>query len=261
MKRTAIPVLMISMLLSTVAQAQNVGLPGGQAKLERQYIADLVRSGASVVQSQQGEFTLVSTYENFSVTMPDGTFQDRGVVARVIDKAGNHVAELLVIEPAGIVTWRVYGEDLSEPIEVSGFELERASLENRFSAANPAKALTWAHDMLLGIWQGEHSPDLLTKDALLSSKDTVGCDGLHWLDNSSLRPCCDDHDMCYETNSCTAASWNPFNSSWECTNCNINVVACFGLFYWLHSGIYWEWCWGLSCCDSYSWPCIIIECT
>src|SRR5262249_26862099 len=36
-----------------------------------------------------------------------------------------------------------------------------------------------------------------------------GCDGLHWIDGTILRACCDDHDRCYSRSdpNCTASSW------------------------------------------------------
>jgi hypothetical protein len=57
--------------------------------------------------------------------------------------------------------------------------------------------------------------------------DEPGCDGLHWLDGSLLRPCCDDHDRCYSRNGCSASSWWRWWSGWSCTFCNIEVAACF----------------------------------
>jgi len=57
--------------------------------------------------------------------------------------------------------------------------------------------------------------------------DEPGCDGLHWLDGTVLRACCDDHDRCYSQNGCTASSWWRFWSGWTCTYCNMEVVACF----------------------------------
>jgi hypothetical protein len=55
----------------------------------------------------------------------------------------------------------------------------------------------------------------------------VGCDGLHWLDYSVYRPCCDIHDRCYEKAGCSSSSWWSFWSSWSCTACNAFVVFCF----------------------------------
>lgn len=56
-----------------------------------------------------------------------------------------------------------------------------------------------------------------------------GCDGLHWLDQTIFRPCCDSHDYCYSRPDpdCTANSWWMWWSSWRCDNCNIWAVACF----------------------------------
>jgi hypothetical protein len=56
-----------------------------------------------------------------------------------------------------------------------------------------------------------------------------GCDGLHWLDWSIFRPCCDSHDQCYAKAdpACGANSWWRFWAGWECTNCNIYAAYCF----------------------------------
>jgi len=54
-----------------------------------------------------------------------------------------------------------------------------------------------------------------------------GCDDLHWLDNSIVRPCCDIHDRCYAKYGCTAQTWWQWWSSWKCDFCNMNVVWCF----------------------------------
>lgn len=54
-----------------------------------------------------------------------------------------------------------------------------------------------------------------------------GCDGLHWLDNSIFRPCCDIHDACYEAYGCDSSSWWRWWSSWTCDYCNYSVAYCF----------------------------------
>jgi hypothetical protein len=54
-----------------------------------------------------------------------------------------------------------------------------------------------------------------------------GCDNLHWLDTSIVRPCCDIHDRCYAKNGCTAQTWWQFWSSWKCDFCNMSVIWCF----------------------------------
>jgi hypothetical protein len=53
-----------------------------------------------------------------------------------------------------------------------------------------------------------------------------GCDYLHWLDNTTLRPCCDQHDRCYAKNGCNQWSWF-FWQSWSCVTCNVGVAYCF----------------------------------
>jgi hypothetical protein len=67
----------------------------------------------------------------------------------------------------------------------------------------------------------------------------AGCDGLHWLDGSILRYCCDVHDLCYEKGGCSARSWWRVWSSWTCDFCNAWVVVCF-----LDGGIDWNQ-WGM----------------
>jgi len=55
-----------------------------------------------------------------------------------------------------------------------------------------------------------------------------GCDGLHWLDGSIYRPCCDAHDICYAKAGCNQYSWYwPPTLSWSCTSCNAAAVYCF----------------------------------
>jgi hypothetical protein len=54
-----------------------------------------------------------------------------------------------------------------------------------------------------------------------------GCDGLHWLDGTVLRYCCDVHDWCYEKYGCSSRSWWQWWSSWTCDTCNLGAVWCF----------------------------------
>jgi hypothetical protein len=55
-----------------------------------------------------------------------------------------------------------------------------------------------------------------------------GCTGLHYLDSSIFRPCCDRHDLCYIKNGCDRSSWYwPWGNSWICTGCNVVAVWCF----------------------------------
>jgi len=54
-----------------------------------------------------------------------------------------------------------------------------------------------------------------------------GCDGLHWLDRTVFRPCCDVHDRCYRRNGCGSSSWWQWWSSWQCNSCNTYAFFCF----------------------------------
>ena len=54
-----------------------------------------------------------------------------------------------------------------------------------------------------------------------------GCDGLHWLDRTVFRPCCDVHDRCYRRNGCDSSSWWQWWSSWQCNSCNTYAFFCF----------------------------------
>jgi hypothetical protein len=55
----------------------------------------------------------------------------------------------------------------------------------------------------------------------------AGCDGLHWLDGSLFRPCCDVHDRCYQRYGCNSSSWWLWWNSWTCDGCNAVAVFCF----------------------------------
>ncbi|HMF93688.1 MAG TPA: hypothetical protein VKE96_05315 [Vicinamibacterales bacterium] len=54
-----------------------------------------------------------------------------------------------------------------------------------------------------------------------------GCDGLHWLDGTVFRFCCDIHDRCYEASGCNWKSWWQFWNSWTCDICNSFAISCF----------------------------------
>jgi hypothetical protein len=62
------------------------------------------------------------------------------------------------------------------------------------------------------------------------SANEPGCDGLHWLDETVFRPCCDTHDVCYEKFGCASSSWWQWWTSWQCDVCNLFVVACFSSY-------------------------------
>jgi hypothetical protein len=59
------------------------------------------------------------------------------------------------------------------------------------------------------------------------SANEPGCDGMHWLDRTILRYCCDVHDYCYSRNGCTWRSWWTIWTSWRCDACNLWAVYCF----------------------------------
>jgi hypothetical protein len=59
-----------------------------------------------------------------------------------------------------------------------------------------------------------------------------GCDYLHWLDDTVYRPCCDQHDRCYEKYGCNLTSWFwPYTfGPWQCQACNAEAVFCFATY-------------------------------
>lgn len=61
--------------------------------------------------------------------------------------------------------------------------------------------------------------------------DEPGCDTMHYLDGTALRPCCDQHDYCYAKQGCTAWSWFwPLAlgvGNWVCQGCNFGAFVCF----------------------------------
>jgi hypothetical protein len=59
------------------------------------------------------------------------------------------------------------------------------------------------------------------------SANEAGCDGLHYLDGSLFRGCCDDHDRCYSKSGCSSSTWWQVWSSWTCNVCNFYAFACF----------------------------------
>jgi hypothetical protein len=82
-------------------------------------------------------------------------------------------------------------------------------------AANRSQPRTWNQKLL----------DAIVRPV---NANEPGCDGLHWLDGSVFRPCCDAHDICYAKAGCDAYSWYwPPSMSWSCTACNAAAVYCF----------------------------------
>lgn len=84
--------------------------------------------------------------------------------------------------------------------------------------------LVWGTIQAFGFWQASATTSLekMTKFQVLD-----GCTGLHWLDQSIYRPCCDEHDRCYYRHGCSAWSWWVIGSGWSCIRCNIEAVLCF----------------------------------
>lgn len=54
-----------------------------------------------------------------------------------------------------------------------------------------------------------------------------GCTGLHWLDGTIFRKCCDKHDDCFEKYDCTYKSWWTTQGGWRCDWCNLKAIFCF----------------------------------
>ncbi len=105
--------------------------------------------------------------------------------------------------------------------------------------------MTWMNLQTLGMYQWKteinergfvgrtEKPTLLARvagffaPALHAAPNEAGCDGLHWLDGSNYRFCCDIHDLCYEKYGCSSSTWWRVWSSWNCDRCNMDVVWCF----------------------------------
>jgi hypothetical protein len=57
--------------------------------------------------------------------------------------------------------------------------------------------------------------------------NSIGCDGMHWLDGTLFRYCCDRHDQCYAKRGCDFTSWWTWWTSWTCSSCNSAAIYCF----------------------------------
>jgi hypothetical protein len=103
--------------------------------------------------------------------------------------------------------------------------------------------MTWMNLQTLGMYQWKtainakrfvaekQKPTLLGRIAgffvPVVHADEVGCDGLHWLDGTNYRYCCDVHDYCYAKNGCNSTTWWKVWTSWICDECNMDAVWCF----------------------------------
>ena len=152
-----------------------------------------------------------------------------------------------------------FGE--SEPEKREFYRLPAADLPLGFFPFEPT--MSWANVQIRQTWLEQ-----LRQSGSIFEKNDPGCDGLHWLDNSSMRPCCDVHDNCYRARAmftgapCTAMSWywpfcgtNP-SCTWSCQQCNVQVIQCFGTNLVRHVprtpddlyfGIWWSWHWDPYC--------------
>jgi hypothetical protein len=152
-----------------------------------------------------------------------------------------------------------FGESAPETRQF--YELPGTDLPLGFFPFEPT--MSWANVQILQTWL-----ERLRQEGSVFEKDDPGCNGLHWLDNSSLRPCCDVHDNCYRARAiftgapCNAMSWfwphcgsNP-GCTWSCQVCNIQVITCFGINLIRHHprtpdelylGIWWSWHWSPYC--------------
>jgi hypothetical protein len=91
-----------------------------------------------------------------------------------------------------------------------------------------------------------------------------GCTGLHWLDGTVFRPCCDKHDECFEKDcdrECNKWSWIKLWERWDCVACNVAAILCFvtvnggggGSGGGGGGGGGGDWCWSdLDCPDGYT---------
>jgi hypothetical protein len=116
-------------------------------------------------------------------------------------------------------------------------------------------SLPWANVQIRHLWTARMSQSF--------EKNTPGCDGLHWVDGSTLRQCCDQHDKCYSAGNmftgapCTASSWFwPFcadtpGCTWSCQACNITAVACFAANLVFIQPNMWRWSWQPYCHITY----------
>lgn len=193
------------------------------------------------------EITAQATGRAFEPTGIDAEFEG-GLIATsvlqnseihtVISRYGTEVGRLKYLPKEQVLAWKFPGltEGWVNPKrleKVGGWKFKHT--------------MAWANVQALAFYEfhtyAKAHPPGVQQEAILQSRpwfqralDTViaplaanepGCDYLHWLDNSILRPCCDRHDGCYARNSgCSAWSWW-WSASWQCAACNWNVVTCF----------------------------------
>jgi hypothetical protein len=137
------------------------------------------------------------------------------------------VDHVLIWEIPGVTTSSLTGDQLKEfggwpftpdaewlNLQTIAFYHFKTAIDKRAVVAGRQPAVSWPGRVL----------DFFV--APVQANDP-GCDGLHWLDGTVLRFCCDVHDWCYEKYGCSWTSWWQVWSSWTCTACNAGAVWCF----------------------------------
>jgi hypothetical protein len=174
--------------------------------------------------------------------------------------------------------------DTGELVAIMGWHEDEQTLVFRFMGEEPM-AITntvlpqgrwsfypneaWADIQLLSLMKGRNSARLSQRPIVSATSlrptplNDPGCDGLHWLDGTVYRQCCDDHDRCYETEwpPCEAGKSWFFMGGWSCTFCNIEVVVCFATVYDIYGkfpiyefqNYYGDNCYIVWCCECPAW--------
>jgi hypothetical protein len=112
--------------------------------------------------------------------------------------------------------------------------------------------------MLLAKHDPAYARERLAAGAVCSNavEDTGGCDSpASPITTTNNGSCCDDHDICYHVNGCTAASWlwTVLEIATACANCNNIVAGCIlgnfgtGPSVCVNNGTCgWQWCGGTA---------------
>lgn len=171
------------------------------------------------VMTRFGDVEAVSTRQGMPAT---GLAKDGN--AAILPTFSTRLVDQRTGQPLGRASWfettKTFAWNL--PGLTSGFVNEQR-MEQSFPF-QPNQA--WSNIQVFGFWQ-MHLALAVRNSNDPYAKNEPGCDGLHWLDNTVFRPCCDRHDLCYEKYGCSASSWWFFGSSWRCIHCNLSVVFCF----------------------------------
>ena len=128
------------------------------------------------------------------------------------DLGGREIGEVKWFSGSRVIAWSLPG------ITEGWADEQRAEKAFGFEPT-----MEWAAVQAFAFWRNAPT---YQRHGLEKSGTDDGCTGLHRLDNTILRPCCDRHDLCYVKYGCTYKSWF-FIEGWKCTKCNITVVFCF----------------------------------